>query len=89
MNKPMFVWTDLLNSPLIKTQKKDFIGFAGFNSAQNAFVSCVFRQLAKGNEIGICKFGPFGSLDEACTAVEKYIAGQLVFNISVPEVQLN
>lgn len=85
----MFVWIDLLNSPLIKTQKKDFIGFAGFNPEQNAFVSCVFRQITKGDEVGICKFGPFESLDKACTAVEQYIAGQLVFNISVPEVQLN
>lgn len=89
MEKKMFVWTDLLNSPLIKTQKKEFIGFAGNSPAKGGFVSCVFKQLSKGNEFLVMDFGPFGSLDEACSAVEKYIAGQLVFTTMVPEVQLN
>lgn len=89
MNKPMFVWIDLLNSPLIKTQKKNFIGFAGFSPKKECFVSCVFKELSKGNEMLVNEFGPFGTLDEACTAVEKFIAGQLIFSITVPEVQLN
>lgn len=84
--KIIFTWVELLNSSLIKTKKNKFIGFAGNSS--KGYVSCVFKEHAKGYEEILLTFGPFSTLDEACTAVEKYISNQLVTDRYMFPIQL-
>lgn len=84
--KPIYVWVEVTGSPLIRANKGKYVAFAGYNG--ESYNSCVYFIHHKGYEELIRHFGPFNTMDLACSAAEQYITGQLVFESPVLEAQI-
>ncbi len=87
--KPIFVWVEVIGSPLIRANKGKYTAFSGFNPEKGGYLSCVFFEHLKTFEEIVSWFGPFDTMDKACSAAEQYITGQLVFESPILDVQIN
>lgn len=71
-NKLLFTWKDLLNSPLIRTEKSEWVGHAG-KGQNGSFYGIISNKVRDFQRV----YGPYQSLALACDSVESWITIRL------------